>query len=55
MVAILEGEKYNAKKLVIEVNERFKTNQCIFGVLYTNRQNMIETTSKKKETNVIDR
>ena len=26
MVAILEGDKFNAKKLVLEVNERFKTN-----------------------------
>ena len=37
MVTLIEGEKYNAKKLVLEINEKFKVNQCIFGVLYTNR------------------
>ena len=37
MVNKLPGDKYNAKKLVLEVNETFKIPECIFGVLYTNR------------------
>lgn len=37
MVNKLPGDKYNAKKLVLEVNEVFKIPECIFGVLYTNR------------------
>ena len=36
-VAILDGEKYNAKKLVLDMNKHFRVSECIFGVLYTNK------------------
>ena len=38
MVNKLPGDTYNAKKLVTEVHATFKVPECIFGVLYTNRQ-----------------
>ena len=37
-----EGDYCNAKDLVLETRDAFKTNECIFGVLYANRSSMIE-------------
>jgi hypothetical protein len=37
-----EGDFCNAKELVLETREAFKTNECIFGVLYANRSSMID-------------
>ena len=36
------GDFCNAKELVLETRDVFKTSECIFGVLYANRSSMIE-------------
>jgi len=42
MVAIIDGERYNAKKLVLEVNETFRVTDCIFGALYNSKKTVVD-------------
>lgn len=37
-----KGLTCNAKKLVLELRDQFKTTDCIFGVLYANKSAFIE-------------
>ena len=41
MVQVLDGNTYSAKKLVLAVNQKFNVPQCLFGVLYTNKQSLV--------------
>ena len=43
-----QGETCNAKKLVLELRNQFKTTDCIFGVLYANKSSFLE---ERIETN----
>lgn len=47
MVTMLDGDKCNAKQLVLHVNEVFKVNGCIFGALYNNKKTLIEKQSSQ--------
>ena len=37
-----KGATCNAKELVLEIREQFRTTECIFGVLYANKSSVIE-------------
>lgn len=38
-----EGQTCNAKQLVLELRDQYRTDECIFAVLYANTTDIVES------------
>ena len=48
-VSRIKGERCNAKNLVKKLESQFRTSECIFGVLYTNKSSFIKESKTAME------
>ena len=48
------GDSCNAKQLVLQLRNQFKTTNCIFGLLYANKSDSVQIRSSQRGDNISD-